>query len=195
MSVPPYAVAAVATVLVGYLGDRTHRRGVYAILIAPLGMIGFAVLLSDVPAKGKYAGTFLAALGIYPLIPNTICWVASNTEGVYKRGLTLGIAMGWANLQGLGKAYQAVLIAAQLTVISGVERLPGWGCSTVHTRTCCSSWLPVRFPFRRISLTLRAAAAREQTEVERITGSMGSGEISSADCAAWGQKVRGLRFE
>ncbi|KAK5168130.1 uncharacterized protein LTR77_006698 [Saxophila tyrrhenica] len=100
MSVPPYAAAAIATILVGYLGDRTKRRGIYAIYIAPLGMIGFAILLTDVPAAGKYAGTFLAAVGIYPLIPNTICWLASNTEGVYKRGITLGITMGWANLQG-----------------------------------------------------------------------------------------------
>ncbi|KAK5689947.1 hypothetical protein LTR17_026096 [Elasticomyces elasticus] len=103
MSVPPYAVAAVATVLVGNLGDRTQRRGLYAMLIASLGMIGFAVLLSDIPAGGKYLGTFLAPLGIYTLIPNNICWLASNTQGIYKRGLTLGFAMGWANPQGLGK--------------------------------------------------------------------------------------------
>jgi len=82
------------------VGDRTKQRGLCAIAIAPLGVIGFALLLSDVPVGAKYAATFLAAMGIYPCIPNTISWVANNTEGVYKRGITLGLAMGWANLQG-----------------------------------------------------------------------------------------------
>lgn len=104
MSVPPYAAAALITIAVGYLGDRTRRRGIYAMVVAPLGMIGFAILLADAPVAAKYTGTFLAATGIYPLIPNTICWLTSNTEGSYKRGMSLGIAMGWANLQGCGES-------------------------------------------------------------------------------------------
>lgn len=49
----------------------------------------------------KYAGTFLGALGIYPCIANTISWCANNTEGVYKRGVTLGFVIGWGNLNGV----------------------------------------------------------------------------------------------
>ena len=49
----------------------------------------------------KYAGTFLGAIGIYPCIANTISWVANNVEGVYKRGATLGIVIGWGNLNGV----------------------------------------------------------------------------------------------
>ncbi|EXJ66437.1 uncharacterized protein A1O5_10589 [Cladophialophora psammophila CBS 110553] len=100
LSVPPYTAAAALTIAIGIIGDRTKQRGLCAIAVAPLGVIGFGLLLSDVPAGAKYAATFLAAMGIYPCIPNTISWVANNTEGVYKRGVTLGLAMGWANLQG-----------------------------------------------------------------------------------------------
>lgn len=49
----------------------------------------------------KYAGTFLGAVGIYPCIANTISWCANNTEGVYKRGVTLGFVIGWGNLNGI----------------------------------------------------------------------------------------------
>ena len=101
MSVPPYAAAAVLTVAVGLIADKTRQRGLCAILVSSLGVIGFAILISDVPAGAKYAGTFLAACGIYPCIPNTVAWLANNTEGVYKRGVSLGLAMGWANLQGV----------------------------------------------------------------------------------------------
>jgi DMSO reductase anchor subunit len=40
-------------------------------------------------------------MGIYPLIANTITWVANNTEGVYKRGVVLGFVIGWGNLNGV----------------------------------------------------------------------------------------------
>lgn len=59
------------------------------------------MLLTSNSAGVKYAATFLAAMGIYPCILNTITWVANNTFGQYRRGVTLGVAMGWANLQGV----------------------------------------------------------------------------------------------
>lgn len=67
------------------------------------GIIGFGMLLgSDTTAYGvKYAGTFLAALGIYPTISNTISWFANNIEGPYKRGVCLGFIIGWGNLNGV----------------------------------------------------------------------------------------------
>lgn len=42
-----------------------------------------------------------SALGIYPTIANTISWCANNVEGVYKRGVTLGIVIGWGNINGV----------------------------------------------------------------------------------------------
>lgn len=101
MSVPPYIAATLLTIAVGFIADRTRQRGLCAISVSALGVIGFGILVSDLPAGAKYAGTFLAAMGIYPCIPNTVTWLANNTEGVYKRGVSLGLAMGWANLQGV----------------------------------------------------------------------------------------------
>jgi hypothetical protein len=66
-----------------------------------LGIIGFAMLLGSSQAGVKYAGTFLGALGIYPCIANTITWVSNNAEGVYKRGVVLGLVIGWGNLNGI----------------------------------------------------------------------------------------------
>lgn len=101
MSVPPYITAALLTIAVGLLADRTHQRGLCAIAVSSLSVIGFGILVSDLHAGAKYVGTFLAAMGIYPCIPNTVTWLSNNTEGVYKRGVSLGLAMGWANLQGV----------------------------------------------------------------------------------------------
>ncbi|OGM44914.1 MFS transporter [Aspergillus bombycis] len=101
LSVPPYACAAILTVSVGYIADRTRQRGIYNILASILGIVGFSMLLGTKSPGVKYAGVFLGAMGIYPCIANTIAWVSNNVEGIYKRGVTIGIMIGWGNLNGI----------------------------------------------------------------------------------------------
>jgi hypothetical protein len=101
LSVPPYAVAAVVTVAVGWIADRTQQRGYCNIVISLFGIAGFSMLIGSGNANVQYAGTFLGAIGIYPTIANTISWAANNVEGVYKRGVTLGFVIGWGNLNGI----------------------------------------------------------------------------------------------
>jgi MFS family permease len=94
LSVPPYAAAAMMTIFIGWYADRTGRRGLCNIGVSLLGITGFSMLLGSKHAGVKYAGTFLGAMGIYPCIANTISWASNNVEGVYKRGVTLGIVIG-----------------------------------------------------------------------------------------------------
>ncbi|KAI0863307.1 major facilitator superfamily domain-containing protein [Xylaria cubensis] len=101
LSVPPYAAAAVLTVVVGFTADRTRQRGLCNIITSVIGIVGFILLIASNNPAVKYAATFLGALGIYPCISNTITWMANNTEGVYKRGVVLGFVIGWGNLNGI----------------------------------------------------------------------------------------------
>ncbi|CAI6341679.1 unnamed protein product [Periconia digitata] len=101
LSVPPYAAAAIITVLIGWVADRTQQRGLCNIFISLFGVVGFAMLLGSAKPGVQYAGTFLGAIGIYPCIANTISWASNNVEGVYKRGVTLGFVIGWGNLNGV----------------------------------------------------------------------------------------------
>ncbi|SPN96594.1 related to allantoate permease [Cephalotrichum gorgonifer] len=101
LSAAPYVTAAIITVVVGYVADRTSRRGIYNLVFGTVAAAGFSMLLGSEDPAVQYAGTFLAALGIYPCISNTISWVANNTEGVYKRGIVLGFTIGWGNLTGI----------------------------------------------------------------------------------------------
>lgn len=101
MSVPPYACAAILTIVVGFYADKTGRRGLCNICVPLIGIVGFSMLLSSHNPHVKYAGTFLGALGIYPCIANTVSWVSNNVEGVYKRGIVLGFVVGCGNLNGV----------------------------------------------------------------------------------------------
>ena len=101
LSVPPYAAAALLTVVIGFVADRTRQRGLCNIIVSTIGIVGFILLIASNDPSVKYAGTFLGALGIYPCISNTITWMANNTEGVYKKGVVLGFVIGWGNLNGI----------------------------------------------------------------------------------------------
>lgn len=70
-------------------------------IMSIFGIIGFAMLISTSNPSVQYAGVYIAALGIYPCISNTITWTANNFEGVYARGVALGFVIGWGNLNGI----------------------------------------------------------------------------------------------
>jgi len=101
LSIPPYAGGAIVTIAAGFLSDRHRKRGIYNMLLAPVGITGFTMLIASINPVVQYAGTFLAVISIYATIPTTIAWVANNDEGVYKRGIVLGIMIGWGNLNGI----------------------------------------------------------------------------------------------
>jgi cyanate permease len=64
LSVPPYAAAAIMTIAVGWFADRTRLRGYCNMGVSLFGVVGFSMLLGSRKPGVKYAGTFLAAIGI-----------------------------------------------------------------------------------------------------------------------------------
>ncbi|KAK6844193.1 hypothetical protein PG995_014303 [Apiospora arundinis] len=101
LSVPPYAVAAVLTVSVGFVADKTKYRGYCNMATVLIGIAGFVMLIGSRNPQVQYAGTFLGAAGIYPTISNTLSWVINNTEGSLKRAVVLGMVVGFGNLNGV----------------------------------------------------------------------------------------------
>ncbi|KAK7948855.1 uncharacterized protein PG986_009741 [Apiospora aurea] len=101
LSVPPYAVAAALTVIVGFVADATKYRGYCNAATVLVGISGFVMLLASQNPQVQYAGTFLGAAGIYPTISNTLSWVINNTEGSLKRAVVLGMVVGFGNLNGV----------------------------------------------------------------------------------------------
>jgi MFS family permease len=111
LTVPPYVAASALVhnsildltkaIFVGFAADRTGRRGLFNIGFALIGCTGFSILVASHNAKLSYAGTFLGAAGIYPCVANNIVWVSNNVEGVYKRGVSLGMVIAWGNYNGI----------------------------------------------------------------------------------------------
>ena len=59
------------------------------------------MLIATPDPTTQYAGTFLAAAGIYPTVSNTLAWVVNNTEGSLKRAVVIGMVVGWGNINGV----------------------------------------------------------------------------------------------
>ncbi|KAJ7917520.1 major facilitator superfamily domain-containing protein [Mycena leptocephala] len=68
--VPVYAFASIVTCCVALYADKYGRR------------------------------VYVATCGIFPVVPNTIAWIANNFEGSYKRGVSLAMAISMGNLNG-----------------------------------------------------------------------------------------------
>lgn len=109
-TVPPYVCAAFTTVMVGYLADRYGRRGMWNMICAVVAITGYAMLRATGNPNISYGGVFLAAMGVYPQIPNTVAWFSNNFEGAYKRGIAMAIFISWGNLNGAvsSNIYRAV---------------------------------------------------------------------------------------
>lgn len=94
LTVPSYVAAAISTIAVGWYADKVKSRGIFNIVMSLVALVGFSMLIGSTQPGVQYTGTYLAALGIYPTLPNTITWVSNNVEGVFKRGIVLGMVIG-----------------------------------------------------------------------------------------------------
>jgi hypothetical protein len=100
LTVPPYAVATILTVIVAVLSEKTHKRSPFIFASTSLAIIGYILLLSaptHLPGL-SYAGTILAASGIYPSTAIVLSWAAANVSGQTKRATATAMTITIGNL-------------------------------------------------------------------------------------------------
>ncbi|KAF8216659.1 MFS general substrate transporter [Mycena galopus ATCC 62051] len=100
LTVPVYFAACCATCLVGFFADRYGHRGYFNFGFLCLGGAGYIILVASRNATLSYFAVFMAACGIYPVIPNTVAWVSNNVEGSYKRSVSLAMVISFGNING-----------------------------------------------------------------------------------------------
>jgi len=100
LSVPVYAWGCIMTCAIGFLGDRIGHRYYINLALFGVGLVGYIILIASTSPALSYFAVYLAVSAIYPTIPNSVAWVASNVEGSYKRSVTLGMAIGFGNING-----------------------------------------------------------------------------------------------
>ncbi|TFK30775.1 MFS general substrate transporter [Coprinopsis marcescibilis] len=100
LSVPVYVWGCIMTCVIGYLSDKFGRRVYWNAGLFSVGIVAYIILVTSRTPALSYFAVYLAVSAIYPIIPNSVAWVASNVEGSYKRSVSLGMAIGFGNLNG-----------------------------------------------------------------------------------------------
>ncbi|KAL2009378.1 hypothetical protein VTN00DRAFT_7572 [Thermoascus crustaceus] len=97
LTVPPYAVATILTLIVAVLSERTRLRAPFIIGSSALAAIGYIILLAQHTPGVSYFGTILAAAGIYPAVAIVLSWPANNVSGQTKRAIANAMQISIGN--------------------------------------------------------------------------------------------------
>lgn len=93
MTVPPYAVSWVFSILIGYAADRLNRRGLFSAVFAAIGAIGFiaSATLPEDAYKSRYGTLIIACAGAFSCIPPLLGWLSCNMRSTATTGLAVAL--------------------------------------------------------------------------------------------------------
>ncbi|KAI0858289.1 retrograde regulation protein 2 [Xylaria cubensis] len=91
------------------LSDRYSVRFLPLVICAPFGIVGYAILLCDVPSGVRYFATYLIAIPCFLCTGGNIAWISANCAPDGKRAASLGILLTLTNIGGVisGQIYQS----------------------------------------------------------------------------------------
>lgn len=101
LSVPPYVLGFVTTLVTAVIADRIILRGPFILFWTCFVIVGYSILISDVSAGVKYFALFLTVAGVSPNIALAISWVGANFGPLYVRATVMGFFFTIGNSAGL----------------------------------------------------------------------------------------------
>ncbi|GAA5849775.1 hypothetical protein JCM8547_000559 [Rhodosporidiobolus lusitaniae] len=104
LSVPPYALAFIVTLVTALISDRLKTRGLANVFWMTIVVIGFAIQIGIDPIAQPgvaYFAIFLCVVGVAPCIANSITWVGNNNAPLIKRGTVMGAFFTTGNSGGI----------------------------------------------------------------------------------------------
>jgi len=101
LTIPCYALGAIAYLAVARLSDAHQMRGLYTIVFAAVSMAGYGVLLADASSGVHYFGCFLVAMGLYVAVGLPLAWLPNNSPRYGKRTAATGFQLTCGNAAGV----------------------------------------------------------------------------------------------
>jgi nitrate/nitrite transporter NarK len=98
LSIPVFAWGSIVYGCAGYLSDRYSRRFLACVLCAPVGMVGYAILLGgqDLAVGVKYFACFLIASCAWMLGGGNLAWFSTVSASPVRLGDVVGGGAEWA---------------------------------------------------------------------------------------------------
>lgn len=93
MTVPPYAVAYVVSILCSWSSDHFNARALHSAIFSTIGAAGFmaSALLPADAFHARYGCLIVAASGAFSCIPPLLGWLSSNMHSTAAAGLAIAL--------------------------------------------------------------------------------------------------------
>ncbi|KAI4657037.1 uncharacterized protein J4E79_007652 [Alternaria viburni] len=97
MTVPPYAVAYVVSIVTAWSSDYFNARALHSAVLAAIGAIGFlaSALLPAESFHARYGCLIVAASGAFSCIPPLLGWLSNNMHSTAAAGLAIALNVSW----------------------------------------------------------------------------------------------------
>lgn len=101
LTVPPYVLAFILTMIAATFADRYSRRGLAALCSLTFCLVGLILNLSGTTIAIRYASICLLVGGIYATAPCILTWVPNNSAMFAKRATAIAMIFVASNLGGM----------------------------------------------------------------------------------------------
>ncbi|PYH91930.1 phosphoglycerate mutase-like protein [Aspergillus ellipticus CBS 707.79] len=101
LTIPCYALGAIAYLVTAWASDRTQRRGVFICIFAVISVVGYGILISDSSSGVHYFGALLIALGLYVTVGLPLAWLPTTLPRYGKRTFATGLQLTFGNVSGV----------------------------------------------------------------------------------------------
>lgn len=101
LTIPCYAVGAIAYLTVAWLSDRIQHRAIFVCIFSAISMVGYGILISDTSSGVHYFGALLVALGLYVTVGLPLAWLPTNLPRYGKRTFATGLQLTLGNVSGV----------------------------------------------------------------------------------------------
>ncbi|KAE8351361.1 histidine phosphatase superfamily [Aspergillus coremiiformis] len=101
LTIPCYALGALAYLVIAWVSDRTQRRGLFICIFAAISVIGYGILISNTSSGVHYFGALLIALGLYVAVGLPLAWLPTTLPRYGKRTFATGLQLTFGNISGV----------------------------------------------------------------------------------------------
>lgn len=101
LTVPPFALAFIVSVIVASISDRTRQRGFSAISTWSLALVGLIMFYKTRTTGARYTALFFMITGVYSTAPSLVAWVPNNTAAHTRRATAIAMAFMSTNIGGI----------------------------------------------------------------------------------------------
>ncbi|TNY19409.1 major facilitator superfamily domain-containing protein [Rhodotorula diobovata] len=101
LTVPPFFLAFLVTLVNARISDRYGQRGLCAILMSILALVGYIMFNQSMAMAVRYTALFLAITGVYSTSPALVTWLPNNSAGHYRKATAVALGFVSTNTAGI----------------------------------------------------------------------------------------------